>query len=672
MTSLLRWTLFAAMAGLATADGLAQQLPAADSCDPLPVIRGGMMNAPQVSALFRAIMARRERKAPCVADGPTVQLVGALLEPLARVADAVVQDSRFVVVKDAEANASAQAALFDRTGRLRAGLIVVGAEFVDYLSAGAELTAKRTGKDSRLVRDVYLSTVLGHEIGHLLRKHVTDTTCARPGIILVHATNPTGGEGQLRASGPVNVCPRFNQQQELQADSTAAILLVAAYHEGILSTVAELPSLWEYMEAGRRRYDQLSVPGYERVLGTHPSHIRRVAQYLRVWASYLEQQDRYDAATLLIASNFDRARASAMLDTVERALPGLDIIKEARASLAMRAWLSTVPILSLQLRPTVGVVRARFVEGSRGERGDPQLLLAAKRTLLTLPNLNSRGASLSNLSIIASVEGSDSLAVALADSAAVLLPNDIAVANNRGFVLYRAGLRQDAQQLFAAMFESIYGQGGKISIDSLWRRECIRRGLGGTVYPHCFNYARATYGVNPSAGARLLRVFADSQAANPWGMEAARVLGRASKTVANSSGTDWNAKLELRPVGDSSIRVWIGMPLLDAIKQLGQGGVVTRSTDGYEVRSAQERVTVFASPGDPTSSVVTGLATRLPGTWKIGSVFPGMPRAELESVVGAPSQVGKSEALYELGGLILYVEFAGEAASVIIVTKPAS
>ncbi len=504
-------------------------------CDPMPVLPE--QSVPGAFDREVATMLRGEAdfsKPNCEARTPRALRVARLLKPIAGAARDIGASTRFLVLNKNEENAFAKG-WPDRGYHL----IVVYSGMIETLDRRAALAATRSGRNAAELGDVFLSTVLAHEMSHLVLRHSQDTNCRRVNGLVVSEAPVTRVGTEKRAEGTVvNApgiveCKQYSQGKELAADSMAAFLVFASRKNNVFSDAGELVRLWE-MDAAEERASGENAFWGERVMSTHPSALRRAALYLRLWSSMLEEQDRYDSAIGLISANIEVDRGIAMLDSVRRALPGAPFIDEAMGAALLTQWLATVPVDALVMRPTVGVVRTRFVEGLRGDNsGDASLLARARTALDAIRDVDSRPMSLSNLALLDAYSGNATRGLVRAKRAAQLAPSDASVLNTLGIAYYQAGQTDSARAVFGRI---IVNGGGDQLNETAWRSSCTTDKTKPMSTRVCFNYARALYERDKALGLTLLTAYADRYGQQPWGREAARVASGARST-SGGSGT---------------------------------------------------------------------------------------------------------------------------------------
>lgn len=611
------------------------------SCDPMPAIPD---NAASNSFDGQVRQMLREnadfQKANCEATTPRALRVARLLRPIAAAARDVGTTTRFLVVNKNEENAWA-------TGWPDNGyhLIVVYTGMIDALDRRAAQAAPRAGRTASELSDIFLSTVMAHEMSHNILRHSQDTNCRRSNNL-----NAAGGEGTAtraegtRVSAPgVVACRSYSQSKELAADSLGAFLMFAIRKNSVFSDAGELVRLWELDAAEERASGENAFFG-ERVMSTHPSAVRRAALYMRLWASMLEEQDRYDSAIGLISANIEVDRAIAMLDSVKRALPGAPFIDEAMGAALLTQWLSTVPVGVLGVRPTVGVVRTRFVEGLRGDNTGDQMLLARARTALdAIVDVDNHPASLSNLALLDAYTGNSARALQRAKRAVQVSGGDAAILNTLGIAYYQAGQLDSAR----AVFGRILTGNNVLPTETSFRTSCLSDKTKPMSTRVCFNYARAVFEKDRTQGIVLLAAYRDVYGQQPWGQEAGRVVmvaraGGSTTVPAGSSAPDASAPRPQAPkpnvnskIGNLGFRA-IQLVSPDGLKHVGTGmrprdaqatlPGVARGAEGNEGRVLQsdEAGVGLLVKADPAGGErVIGIVSS--GGWSLAGVTPGQP-----------------------------------------------
>ena len=210
-----------------------------------------------------------------------------------------------------------------------------------------------------------------------------------------------------------------------------------------------------------------------------------------------------------------------MLDSVRRALPAAPFIEEAMGAALLTQWLSTVPVGALVVRPTVGVVRTRFVEGLRGDNsGDPALLARARTALESIGDVDNHPASLSNLALLDAYTGNPARALQRAKRAVQLASGDAAILNTLGIAYFQSGQIDSAR----AVFGRILTGSNTSPTETVWRTNCLSDKTKPMSTRVCFNYARALFEKDKDAGLTLLMAYRDIYGQQPWGQEAGRIV----------------------------------------------------------------------------------------------------------------------------------------------------
>lgn len=505
--------------------GVATAAQAQSPCTPTPAMPENAVTGP-FEAQVRGMLAQEEdfTGLKCELTTPRFQRVARLLKPIAAAARDIGASTRFLVVHKDEENAWAK-------GWPDQGyhLVTVYTGIIEALDRRAAQSAQRQGRSAAELGDIFLSTVMAHEVSHLILRHSQDTNCRQRSSLNAGSSLTGGG-----VPGSVE-CKSYSQSKELAADSLAAYLMFATRKNAVFGDAADLVRLWELDAADQRASGENAFFG-ERVMSSHPSAVRRAALYLRLWASMLEEQDRYDSAIGLISANVEVDRGIAMLDSVRRALPGAPFVDEAMGAALLTQWLSTVPVDALSMRPTVGVVRTRFVEGLRGgsSAGDPTMLARARSALEAVKDVDNRPATLSNLALLDAFTGNPTRALERARRAVQLAQGDAAIRSTLGIAYFHAGRPDSAR----AIFGRILTDGASDNpTPAAYRTSCLTDKARTMSLRVCFNYARALYQTDKAAGTPLLVAYGDRYGQGPWGREAARLASGGTPSSSPSSGT---------------------------------------------------------------------------------------------------------------------------------------
>ncbi len=608
-------------------------------CDPMPAMPENTVGSsfePQVRAFLRD--EPDFAKPNCESRTPRALRVARLIKPIAAAARDIGASTRFLVLNKNEQNAFA-------TGWPDNGyhLIVVYTGMIETLDRRAATAAARSGRSATELSDVFLSTVIAHEMSHLLLRHAQDTNCRRRSSLVAEGGDAaaTRAEGTRVAAPGVVACRSYSQGLELAADSLAAYLMFATRKTNVFSDAGELVRLWELDAAEDRASGDNAFFG-ARVMSTHPSAVRRAALYMRLWASMLEEQDRYDSAIGLIAANIEVDRALAMLDSVKRALPGAPFIDEAAGAALLTQWLSTVPVGALAVRPTVGVVRTRFVEGLRGDNsGDAALLARARAALERIADVDNHPESLSNLALLDAYTGNVPRALQRARRAVQLASGDVAILNTLGIALYQAGQPDSARLIFGRILTGTATQPTETS----WRASCLSDKTKPMSTRVCFNYARALFEKDRTNGLTLLMAYRDVYGQQPWGEEAGRlvmVARNGGSTTLPASGPSTTPTAPRPPSNASSKIGNLGFrPLLlvspDGLRRVATGmrprearnavpdaaEVAGNATEGRVLQSGEAGVGFLVQPDPAGGERVVGLVSS--GGWSLAGVTPGQP-----------------------------------------------
>jgi hypothetical protein len=644
------------------------------NCGSLPTLTAGgaLVESPAVAQTVRMLLP----SARCLTQGPTVDRMRILLQPLVQAGGDRVANTRFVVVDSQEQNAFAY-------GGSPVGLVVFFTGHIRNLDSLANAATVPGGRTAETIGNVYLSTVIAHELSHLLLRHSADPTCrsVRPRLV---ARVIGGTEGSVAFADSAAACRTFLQRKELAADSVGSALLIAAYGSNLLGAFSDLARLWEQTDVIDRQ-DGFGLDE-TRVTSTHPSGIRRSAAFLRIWASYLEQQDRYDAAAALIMMNIDIPRAVALLDTVAKALPGDPRIDELRSAALVRAWLSTVPVQTLGLKPRVAVNSARFVEGVRGADdaiGDRSLLARARTSIRDLPEITSRPTAMVNLSIIESISGNGVEAERLASAALSMMPQRFAATNALAGALFRNGRADSAFVILAHMIDA----GSRVASPDRIRSICTDSSTMWYATTDCFNAGRTLLARDRRNAVAILSVFASAEnwGSGAWSREAARLIGYKSGTLGSVTTADITAPasgktrtgraLPMRASSDqaSGMELALGMSFDQARAVLGRNVRAVERSDGNGVMLVSDdvRVVVVMRGSSPATARVAAIGcVSPPSGWQIGGILPGASVQDLVARFGRPDSVSadETEALWQRDDVKLVVVLSGGRVRTIVIS----
>ena len=642
------------------ASTFARSAAAQAPCDPMPAMPENAV-ASSFEAQVKTMLRENEdfQKPSCETKTPRALRVARLLRPLAAASRDIGGSTRFLVLNKNEENAWA-------TGWPENGyhLIVVYTGMIETLDRRAAQAAPRSGRNAAELSDVFLSTVMAHEMSHLILRHAQDTNCRRSNSLNAGGdATGTRAEGTKVAAPGVVACRQYSQGKELAADSMAAILMFATRKGSVFSDAGELVRLWELDAAEERATGENAFWG-ERVMSTHPSAVRRAALYMRLWASMLEEQDRYDSAIGLISANVEVDRGIAMLDSVRRALPAAPFIDEAMGAALLTQWLATVPVGALGVRPTVGVVRTRFVEGFRGDNsGDASMLARARSALEAIRDVDNRPASLSNLALLDAYSGNPTRALQRAKRAVQLSSGDASILNTLGIAYYQAGQADSARAVFGRILTGNNTQPTEIA----WRTNCLSDKTKPMSTRVCFNYARALFERDKVAGLTLLTAYRDIYGQQPWGQEAGRIVvasrngtsttlpsgGSGGSSSGGSGGSQTptdarpttprptapspGASSKIGNLGFRSIqvispdglrRVGTGMRPRDAraaLPAMAEGSA--EGATGQTLQSEDAGVAVLVQPDPAGGQRVVGLMSS--GPWSLAGITPGQPVSTL-------------------------------------------
>ncbi len=672
------------LAGALATSVHAQQVP----CDPRPVLPESAVPGGSFDTQVRGMLSQQEdfQKPACEFATARAQRVARLLRPIALATRDIGASTRFLVLNKDEQNAFA-------TGWPDNGyhLIVVYTGMIDALDRRAAQSAARSGKTASDLSDTFLSTVMAHEMSHLVLRHAQDKQC-RGGNNLASGgdASATRAEGTRAMAASAVACKSYSQGKELAADSVGAYLMFATRKNAVFSDAGDLVRLWE-LDAEEERASGENHFWGERVMSTHPSAVRRAALYMRLWASMLEEQDRYDSAIGLITANIEVDRALAMLDSVRRALPGAPFIDEAAGAALLTQWLSTVPVGVLGLRPTVGVVRTRFVEGLRGDNaGDAMMQSRARTALESITNVENRPSGLVNLALLDAYTGNSARALQRARRAAQLASGDAAVLNTLGIAYYQAGQIDSARALFGRILTG----SSTMPTDASYRASCLTERTRPMSTRVCFNYARALFERDKAAGTALLTAYRNAYGQGPWGQEAGRVVmastGGTSPTPTTGAGTSAPSSTPaggtggvMRPkdaapptspgasskIGNLGFRA-IQLISPDGLKKVGTGmrprdaraalpSVVAdeaSGASGQTLASEEAGVALLVQPDPAGGQRVVGIKSS--GRWSLAGITPGQPVSTLARL-GRPMDHDGNSYVYVITGHLVTVTTDG-------------
>ena len=617
----------------------AQQVP----CDPTPAMPENSVSS-SFDAQVRQMLRENEdfQKPICEVRTPRALRVARLIKPIAAAARDVGGSTRFLVLNKDEENAFASG--WPDNGY---HLIVVYTGMIDALDRRAAQAAQRAGRNAAELGDIFLSTVIAHEMSHNILRHSQDSNCRRSNNVNASGGDVGRAEGTRVSAPGVVACRQYSQAKELAADSLAAFLMFATRKSAVFSDAGELVRLWELDAAEERASGENAFFG-ERVMSTHPSAVRRAALYMRLWASMLEEQDRYDSAIGLISANVEVDRGIAMLDSVRRALPAAPFIEEAMGAALLTQWLSTVPVGALVVRPTVGVVRTRFVEGLRGDNsGDPSLLARARSALEAIADVDNHPASLSNLALLDAYTGNATRALQRAKRATQLASGDASILNTLGIAYFQAGQIDSARAVFGRILTGT----NVLPTETSWRTSCLSDKTKPMSTRVCFNYARTMFEKDKPAGLALLTAYRDIYGQQPWGQEAGRIVVAArngeptalpagstapsSPTVPTpqkpSSASSKIGNLGFRPIQlvspDGLKKVGTGMRPREAQSVLAGTTQVADGADGRVLQSEAEGVGLLVQADPAGGERVIGIVSS--GPWSLAGVTPGQPVSTL-------------------------------------------
>ncbi len=673
-----------AMVAIASASAMITPAAGQVPCDPTPVLPENAVKSEFEAQVKQMLRGKEDFQKPnCEISTPRALRVARLLRPIAAAARDIGSSTRFLVLNKNEENAFA-------TGWPENGyhLIVVYTGMIETLDRRAALAASRSGRSATELSDVFLSTVMAHEMSHLILRHAQDKTC-RGSDNLNAGADATGSsaEGTRGFAPGVVACKQYSQGKELAADSVAAFIMFATRKTNVFSDAGELVRLWELDAAEERESGENAFWG-ERVMSTHPSAVRRAALYMRLWASMLEEQDRYDSAIGLISANIEVDRAIAMLDSVRRALPAAPFLDDAMGAALLTQWLSTVPVGALAVRPTVGVVRTRFVEGLRGDNtGDAALLTRARTVLEGITNLENRPASLSNIALLDAYSGNAARALPRARRAVQLASGDAAILNTLGVVYYRADQPDSAR----AVFGRIIAGGSSPLSEASWRTNCLGDSPKPISIRVCFNYARAVFERDKVLGVTLLAAYRDIYGQQPWGQEAGRIVSIARSggavTVPTGSApaetrTDTprpkapsaGASSKIGNLGFRSIqlvspdglrRVGTGMRPRDArsaLPSVTEGR--TAGAAGETLQSDVDGVAFLVQPDPAGGQKVVGIVSS--GGWSLAGVTPGQPVSVLSRLGRVVDRDADTYVFVVTGHLVRVVTDGARITSIIV------
>jgi predicted Zn-dependent protease len=396
------------------------------------------------------------------------------------------------------------------------GYIAIFRGLMDFADSVARTEFPRDAEAARRRSASFLAGVVAHEISHVTLNHAGDR---RAGECLdrveqegglTRANGGVTGEAEIRFVRASVQCMQWNQEQELAADRMGAVYLLRENWRGAEDfTIQGMIDFFAKMDEMSRQRNYFFSPFMTSYLSSHPRGPTRVA-HLEMYRAQLKlNQTRLDDALALIASNIELDLASELLDSVQAHFPDLVAARLARAAIAQRKYLNTVPVQSQQVRASVPTTGAAFMENIRGEdMGDASLRSAAQRLFEELLQVDESPATLSNLAVINAYGRDFVQAEARARRAVAEDSLNPDLLNNLGVVLFLAGRYPQARDAFKASLA--------VSGDS---------GMAWVVLPPFFNYGRTQLALNDPEGRQVLTRYLEFDQGSEWSKEARRVLG---------------------------------------------------------------------------------------------------------------------------------------------------
>jgi hypothetical protein len=358
-----------------------------------------------------------------------------------------------------------------------------------------------------------------------------------------------------------------------------------------------------------------------------------------------------------------------------------------------------VPVGVLGVRPTVGVVRTRFVEGLRGDNaGDAMMQSRARSALESITNVENRPSSLANLALLDAYTGNSARALQRAKRAVQLASGDAAILNTLGVAYYQAGQIDSARAIFGRILT-----GNTVPpTEASFRANCLTQQTKPMSTRVCFNYARALFEKDKVAGTTLLAAYRDVYGQGSWGQEAGRmvVLARnGTATTPSSGGSDGSGSAtsttpartpsttsgSSRPkdaapppppppstgskMGNLGFRA-IQLVSPDGLKRVGTGmrprdaravlpAVVAgdaESAMGQTLASEEAGVQLLVQPDPAGGQRVVGIMSS--GGWSLAGITPGQPVASLTRL-GRPVDRDGDTFVYVITGHLVTVATDG-------------
>jgi predicted Zn-dependent protease len=471
----------------------------------------------------------------------------------------------------------------------------------EYSRAGTTATA---AKNRRYMG--CLSAVIGHEFAHLALGHADSIAATvRRRQAAARRNDHNTNLKELVSDSVLMSSLHFERSQELDADRVGSLFSLRAGWE--IQDAIDLFVALDSVDRGESSWhDQLTW------LMDHPRSSERAA-LLETFRGRLKLDQRdFDDAIVLINADAMPDSALAMIDRVLKDFPRLPAALHARAVLLANRWMAASSVQQLKVRPSMPAYDARFMTRIRG--GDPSLLRDARAALAKAFDVSPHPYTLTDLAVLDAYSGDIALAVRRATLAAQREPDDPAIQNNLGVVLFLAGRVAEARKAFDHA-EQLAGDQLTPAI--------------------AFNVARAAVAMNDNASAiRLIERYLEFDDASPWGQELAaleqRLPGAKVASAPKRSSAPLSAapavagiRLSMRPAEVMNI---LGKP--DSVEGEGRGVVWEYSAKGI-------LLLIDSSDG----LVVIILSSK--GAGDIEGVRVGDQLADALKKLGPPTDVGE-------------------------------
>jgi predicted Zn-dependent protease len=296
----------------------------------------------------------------------------------------------------------------------------------------------------------FVASVLAHELGHQWLGHTDELVEQIQRVRARYAGDTTRTDLRTQLAKAMEDSlflaeRRRSRETEDAADRAGALLMLRAGWE-----IQDAIDLFRWFDTLERQGNNASL-GRLTWIRSHPRASAREVSLETYRAQLKSHQATFDDALVLVENNVLLDSAIVMLDRVLNDLPNLQPAAHARAAALHRQWQSGVSVQSLRVRPSVALYSRRFISGIRGpgtSLGNSVLLTEARSAYTTLLGERLMPHTMSNLAVLDAYAGEMQLAQRRADSAAALLPNDVAMANNQGVVRFLAGQLAAARTAF--------------------------------------------------------------------------------------------------------------------------------------------------------------------------------------------------------------------------------